>query len=154
MILIDVSMPEMDGLELLELIKEKPNLKNIPIIMLASQSDMESIYSCIDRGANDYVVKPIRAGTLRGIINQINFDLQSSDNEDDEVGLRAYDVVRNLGRGAQGSVNLVRKKSTGEMFAMKRIDLQFMNEKEKRNSENEVMLLRVLNAPTIIKFYE
>jgi len=48
----------------------------------------------------------------------------------------------------------VKKKSTGELFALKKIDCSFLSEKEKRNSENEATLQKVLTGPTIIRFFE
>lgn len=59
-----------------------------------------------------------------------------------------------MGRGAAGSVELVRRSSDNELFAMKVIPMHFMNEQERKNAENEVHLLRVLVGPTIIRYYE
>ena len=62
--------------------------------------------------------------------------------------------MRNLGRGAAGSVDLVRRSTDNELFAIKVIPMHFMNDIEKKNAENEVHLLRVLTGPTIIRYYE
>jgi NIMA (never in mitosis gene a)-related kinase len=65
-----------------------------------------------------------------------------------------YNSVKNLGRGAAGSVELVRRSTDNGLFAMKVIPMHFMNDQEKRNAENEVHLLKVLVGPTIIRYYE
>lgn len=61
-----------------------------------------------------------------------------------EKGLFKYENIRPLGKGAAGSVNLVRNKLDGKEYALKTINLLYLNEKDKRSSENEVQFLRVL----------
>ncbi len=82
-------------------------------------------------------------------MNYIILILQHTENEK-----AYYSHVRNLGRGAAGSVELVRRSTDNELFAMKVIPMHFMNETEKKNAENEVHLLKVLVGPTIIRYYE
>jgi len=64
LILLDIYMPEMDGFELCRLIKNTPDLKNIPVIFLTSFSDEESIRKGFESGGQDYVVKPFNASEL------------------------------------------------------------------------------------------
>ena len=49
-----------DGLELLSLMKGIDSLKDLPVIMMSSDSEMEIIRTCMEKGAADYLVKPIR----------------------------------------------------------------------------------------------
>ena len=73
----------------------------------------------------------------------------------EEKGLQRYEKVKELGKGAAGSVTLIRNKQDGEFYAQKTINLEFLNdEKEKKNAENEVQFLRVLKGPTLIQFIE
>ena len=58
MILLDIVMPEMNGFEVLKHVKGSKIFKNIPVIMISSMDDKDSIYRCIEMGANDYVTKP------------------------------------------------------------------------------------------------
>lgn len=51
-------------------------------------------------------------------------------------------------------MNLVRSKVDGKEYALKAINLLYLNEKDKKSSENEVQFLRVLQGPTLIKFVE
>jgi PAS domain S-box-containing protein len=65
-ILLDVSMPEMDGFEVARLIKQRVRSKHIPIIFLtAAIKDVESIYRGYEVGAVDYILKPIDPDVVR-----------------------------------------------------------------------------------------
>ncbi len=64
LILLDIMMPEMDGLELCRRIKEKPEYREIPIIFLTAKTDKESIVHGFEVGAVDYVVKPFFGAEL------------------------------------------------------------------------------------------
>jgi PAS domain S-box-containing protein len=65
-ILLDVSMPEMDGFEVARLIKLRVRSKHIPIVFLtAAIKDVESIYRGYEVGAVDYILKPIDADVVR-----------------------------------------------------------------------------------------
>jgi two-component system, cell cycle sensor histidine kinase and response regulator CckA len=57
LILLDILMPYMDGLEVLERIKERPELKEIPIILLTNLSQKEEIDKGMGLGAKDYLIK-------------------------------------------------------------------------------------------------
>lgn len=68
-ILLDIYMPEMNGTELLEILKEIPEYKNIPIIIISSIDDIETIASCIKKGADNYLLKPFEPIILNARIN-------------------------------------------------------------------------------------
>jgi class 3 adenylate cyclase len=68
-VLLDVLMPEMDGLELLELIQSDDELRATPVIMISALDDMASVVRCIELGAEDYLPKPIDPVLLRARIN-------------------------------------------------------------------------------------
>lgn len=58
-ILLDIMMPVMDGIEVLEKIQESERLREIPVIMVSAKTEMESIKATLSLGAQDYVKKPI-----------------------------------------------------------------------------------------------
>lgn len=58
-ILLDIKMPKMDGLEVLEAIKSNHELKSIPIVMLTSSREEPDLKKCYELGVNAYVVKPV-----------------------------------------------------------------------------------------------
>ncbi len=59
LILLDLNMPGLDGRKTLQLIKQDPDLKNIPVIILTTSSDERDIEACYQIGANTYVQKPV-----------------------------------------------------------------------------------------------
>ncbi|AZG09185.1 response regulator [Pigmentiphaga sp. H8] len=58
-ILLDLKLPKMDGLELLQLIREDRGLQNVPVVMLTSSSEESDLVRAYDLGVNAYVVKPV-----------------------------------------------------------------------------------------------
>ncbi|MCH5259150.1 MAG: response regulator [Lachnospiraceae bacterium] len=59
LIILDIDMPEINGYEMLQMIKEKDHLENVPVIFLTSNSDKSHVVKAVAGGAKDYVVKPI-----------------------------------------------------------------------------------------------
>lgn len=59
LIILDIDMPDIDGYEMLEMIRKKDELKEVPVLFLTSNSDKEHVVKAIESGANDYTVKPI-----------------------------------------------------------------------------------------------
>jgi len=57
-ILLDMIMPEMDGLEVCHRLKQDPELKNIPIIVVSAKDQIEDVVKGLDAGALDYIAKP------------------------------------------------------------------------------------------------
>ncbi|MFW6296932.1 MAG: EAL domain-containing protein [Desulfosalsimonas sp.] len=68
LVLLDVMMPEMDGHEVLKIMKADVNLRQIPVIMVTAVDDMGSAVTCIERGAEDYLTKPFNPVMLRARI--------------------------------------------------------------------------------------
>src|SRR2546422_10084805 len=58
-VLLDLKMPKVDGLEVLEQIKSDPRLKTIPVVMLTSSREEQDLVKSYSLGVNAYVVKPI-----------------------------------------------------------------------------------------------
>lgn len=59
LLLLDINMPKMDGLEVLERIKSDDDLKNLPVLMLTTTDDPREVKKCYDLGCNIYVTKPV-----------------------------------------------------------------------------------------------
>lgn len=57
LILLDIIMPYMDGMELLGKLKEKKEWREIPVILLTNLSDKEKVEEALKMGANDYLIK-------------------------------------------------------------------------------------------------
>lgn len=69
-ILLDVQMPEMNGIEAAKIIKNTPQLANIPIIALTAYAFDEDLKEIIQTGVNDYITKPIKKDVLLRKIRQ------------------------------------------------------------------------------------
>ncbi|MDH4239297.1 MAG: response regulator [Phycisphaerae bacterium] len=59
LLLLDIRMPKIDGIEVLEKVKEDPELKKIPVVMLTTTDDPRTIDRCHKLGCSIYVVKPV-----------------------------------------------------------------------------------------------
>ena len=64
LVLLDVLMPEVNGLEVLIKIREEYSADKLPVIMVSSFDDVESISKCIQLGASDYLPKPVNSTIL------------------------------------------------------------------------------------------
>jgi CheY-like chemotaxis protein len=64
LVVLDVNMPLMGGLEVLSWIKEKPQLKSLPVVMFSSSSLESEMARAIELGAMDYFIKPSGFGDL------------------------------------------------------------------------------------------
>lgn len=68
LILLDIIMPQMSGLEVLHTLKSHEELRHIPIIMTSALDEIDSIVQCIEMGAEDYLSKPFKSVLLRAKI--------------------------------------------------------------------------------------
>jgi CheY-like chemotaxis protein len=59
LILLDLKLPKVDGIEVLRYIKSREVLRRIPVVMLTTSKNDIDIETCYDLGANSYIVKPI-----------------------------------------------------------------------------------------------
>lgn len=59
LLLLDIRMPRVDGVEVLQRLKEDPNFKKIPVIMLTTTDDPREIEKCHHIGCSSYITKPI-----------------------------------------------------------------------------------------------
>ncbi|MCM1386687.1 MAG: response regulator [Bacillus sp. (in: Bacteria)] len=64
LIILDIDMPEINGYEMLEKIKERGHLQDVPVIFLTSNNDKSHVVKAVAGGARDYVVKPIDEDVL------------------------------------------------------------------------------------------
>ncbi len=70
-ILLDLKLPKVDGLEVLRQIKSQPNLRSIPVIVLTSSSEDRDIQTAYQLGANSYIVKPVDFNKFIEVVGQI-----------------------------------------------------------------------------------
>jgi CheY-like chemotaxis protein len=59
LVLLDLMMPDMDGIETLRRLKESPGLQSIPVVVVTTKGDPELVKQAFEAGCDDYVTKPI-----------------------------------------------------------------------------------------------
>lgn len=72
-VMLDLKMPKVDGLEVLRQIRSDPALKAIPVVMLTSSREEQDLIRSYELGANAYVVKPVDFEKFVASIKQIGF---------------------------------------------------------------------------------
>ena len=90
LVLLDIMMPKMDGIEVCEKMRDDSELKNIPIIFLTARSDEKTEIEGLNKGADDYITKPISTTKLISRIKAVlrRFD----DNEEKVQKLKVHDL--------------------------------------------------------------
>ena len=70
-ILLDVELPNVSGLQILTRIRKHPKMRAIPVLMVTSRSEMTDVVRGLSLGANGYLSKPVAVESLRAILRQI-----------------------------------------------------------------------------------
>jgi adenylate cyclase len=68
LVLLDMMMPDLNGDEVLKIIKANPDTRDIPVVMISADTDTEKVSKCIELGADDYLPKPFNPVILRARI--------------------------------------------------------------------------------------
>ncbi|HEY8502356.1 MAG TPA: adenylate/guanylate cyclase domain-containing protein [Solirubrobacterales bacterium] len=68
-VLLDIVMPELDGVSVLERLKRDPVLQHVPVIMISAVDEIDIVVRCIEMGAEDYLPKPFNPVLLRARVN-------------------------------------------------------------------------------------
>jgi two-component system response regulator len=71
LVLLDLKLPRMDGLELLQRMRADPRLRRQPVVILTSSSEEQDIAKSYDRGANCYIRKPVDFEQFSAAIRQL-----------------------------------------------------------------------------------
>lgn len=71
LILLDLKMPKINGIEVLEKIKSDERTKSIPVVVLTSSKEDRDINKCYSLGANSYIVKPIEFNNFQKVVSEL-----------------------------------------------------------------------------------
>lgn len=71
LILLDLKMPKVSGMQVLEKVKSDPDLKSIPVVILTSSKEDPDVKKCYALGANSYIVKPVDSNNFFLAIKEI-----------------------------------------------------------------------------------
>jgi two-component system, OmpR family, alkaline phosphatase synthesis response regulator PhoP len=94
LIIIDVMMPEMDGMEAVENIRKIPELSNVIITFLTARSEDYSQVAGFDAGADDYIAKPIKPKLLVSKVKALLRRLKEDDNKEDVLKVGNIEINR------------------------------------------------------------
>ena len=71
LVISDLVMPEMDGFELTESMKNSPEWRRIPVIIVSTHADYKYIFKALRLGADDYLTKPTTREMIKTVINRL-----------------------------------------------------------------------------------
>ena len=71
LIITDINMPNINGLEIIRFVKSNPNYQNIPVIIVTTEKSDEDRKKGMALGASDYIVKPFDPGSLRQVVSRM-----------------------------------------------------------------------------------
>jgi adenylate cyclase len=69
LVLLDIIMPGLNGYQVLQQLKADPELRHLPVVMLSSLDEIDSVVACVELGADDYLARPINPVLLRARID-------------------------------------------------------------------------------------
>ncbi|MBM4053241.1 MAG: response regulator [Planctomycetes bacterium] len=109
LILLDILMPELNGYEVLGLLKKDKNLRHIPVIVISAVDEIDSVVRCIEKGADDYLVKPFNPTLLKARIGSCLEKKLLRDNEKKlhEKLERSYHELKKLEQARDAMVHMI-----------------------------------------------
>lgn len=91
LVLLDIMMPKMDGLEVVERMRDDKQLKHIPIIFLTARGDEKTEVEGLDKGGDDYITKPISTTKLISRIKAVLRRFEETEEMTDKI--EVHDIV-------------------------------------------------------------
>ena len=76
LITVDYNMPKMTGSQFVRVVREKPELKEVPIIMITSDNTTQRMTEALQAGANEFLVKPFTQEMIEQKLITLGFDLK------------------------------------------------------------------------------
>ena len=100
LILMDIMMPQMDGLEVCRRLRHDPNCAAVPILFLTVRSDISDRVKGLDTGADDYLSKPFHLGELkarvRALLRRAQSAMQPRPEQEDQASVVAGKITMDL----------------------------------------------------------
>lgn len=81
LLILDLQMPEMDGHEVLRLLRQTPEFHRLPIVVMSSHEEIDIIAGCIESGADDFIIKPFNPTLLKARLHALMEKKQFMDAE-------------------------------------------------------------------------
>ncbi len=73
LVLLDLKLPKIDGIRVLELIREAPRTRNLVVVVMTSSAENRDLQACYDLGVNSYIVKPLDFHQFVEVSRQVGF---------------------------------------------------------------------------------
>jgi len=118
LILLDIMMPEVDGIEMAQQLKKNSESKNIPILFLTAKGDDESIEKCFDAGGADFITKPF---SPRALLARVKTHLKMYEQLKELEHIANYDYLSgayNRRSFFERSSDYLSEAKRGEVFAV------------------------------------
>jgi len=116
LIIMDVMMPEMDGMEATELIRKMPELSNVIITFLTARSEDYSQVAGFDAGADDYITKPIKPKLLVSKVKALLRRLKEEEQNSETLNVGGIEINREEYKIIKDEVEIVLPRKEFELF--------------------------------------
>jgi len=117
LIIMDVMMPEMDGMEACENIRKIPELKNVIITFLTARSEDYSQVAGFDAGADDYITKPIKPKLLISKVKALLRRLKEDENSNSEtLNVGGIEINREEYKIIKDDIEIILPRKEFELF--------------------------------------
>lgn len=120
LILLDIMMPDTNGYQVLEQLKEDEKHVHIPVIMISALDEIESVVRCIELGADDYITKPFNPVLLKARINACLEKKTMHDKEEEHLkSIEQYNL--HLEDQVRDKVKEITETQLAAIFAMSKL---------------------------------
>jgi two-component system alkaline phosphatase synthesis response regulator PhoP len=116
LIIMDVMMPEMDGMEACENIRKIPELSNVIITFLTARSEDYSQVAGFDAGADDYITKPIKQKLLVSKVKALLRRLKETEKDSDTLNVGGIEINREEYKIIKDTIEIVLPRKEFELF--------------------------------------
>ena len=116
LIIMDVMMPEMDGMEACENIRKIPELSNVIITFLTARSEDYSQVAGFDAGADDYITKPIKQKLLISKVKALLRRLKETDIDSETLNVGGIEINREEYKIVKDNIEIVLPRKEFELF--------------------------------------
>jgi two-component system alkaline phosphatase synthesis response regulator PhoP len=116
LIIMDVMMPEMDGMEACEIIRKIPELSNVIITFLTARSEDYSQVAGFDAGADDYITKPIKPKLLVSKVKALLRRLKETEQNSETLNVGGIEINREEYKIIKDDIEIVLPRKEFELF--------------------------------------
>ena len=116
LIIMDVMMPEMDGMEACEIIRKQPELSNVIITFLTARSEDYSQVAGFDAGADDYITKPIKPKLLVSKVKALLRRLKDEETNSETLNVGGIEINREEYKIIKDNIEIVLPRKEFELF--------------------------------------